>query len=73
MQCQNNFSPIVPAKLSCIFVSESIQTEKKMNKQPSTTFPVTGSFEMRPTDRHKNHFCHSYLKFLSIQHQIKRR
>ena len=29
MQCQNNFSPIVPAKLSCIFVSVSIQTEKK--------------------------------------------
>ena len=29
MQCQNKFSPIVPVKLSCIFVSVSIQTEKK--------------------------------------------
>ena len=24
MECQNNFSPIVPTKLSCIFVSVSI-------------------------------------------------
>ena len=29
MQIQNKFSPIVPVKLSCIFVSVSIQTEKK--------------------------------------------